>query len=143
MAAVSEAAKAHRKAQKREYYLANKARENARVASWVAANMERSQEIKRSWRQRNPDADRAYYLRNKERNYAHRDAYRARCRQAMPPWADRKAILEVYREAKRLGLSVDHIMPLKGANFSGLHVPWNLQLMPLAENIRKGNRHAG
>lgn len=51
---------------------------------------------------------------------------------------------KAHRKAqKRLGLSVDHIMPLKGVNFSGLHVPWNLQLMPLSENIRKGNRHAG
>ncbi len=143
MAAVSEAAKAHRKAQKREYYLANKARENARVVAWVEANRARSQEIKRNWRERNPGADMAYYAKNKERSYAHRDAYRKRCRQAMPPWVDRAAILEIYREAKRLGLSVDHIAPLKGRNFSGLHVPWNLQLMPLAENIRKGNRYAG
>lgn len=112
MPAVTPAAKARRKAQKREYYLRNRERELARTAAWVAANPARSSEIKRAWRARNPDAD-------------------------------RKEILAIYREAKRLGLSVDHIMPLKGANFSGLHVPWNLQLMPLSENVRKGNRYAG
>lgn len=143
MPAVTPAAKARRKAQKREYYLRNRERELARNAAWVATNPARSSEIKRAWRERNPEADGAYYRRNKERSYAHRDAYRRRCRQAMPAWVDWKEILAIYREAKRLGLSVDHIMPLKGVNFSGLHVPWNLQLMPLSENVRKGNRYAG
>lgn len=143
MSAVTPAAKARRKAQKREYYLRNRERELARNAAWVAANPARSSEIKRAWRARNPDADREYYEANKPARRAIRDAYRARCRQAMPAWVDRKEILTIYREAKRLGLSVDHIMPLKGANFSGLHVPWNLQLMPLPENVRKGNRYAG
>jgi hypothetical protein len=35
---------------------------------------------------------------------------------------------------------VDHTIPLRGRIVSGLHVPTNLQVIPGAENSRKGNR---
>lgn len=56
-----------------------------------------------------------------------------------PKWADRDAIAAFYARCPR-GYHVDHIVPLQGDCVSGLHVIDNLQYLPAAANISKGNR---
>ena len=65
------------------------------------------------------------------------------------PWLSeehRAAIKEFYVIADWLtNLSgvewhVDHIYPLRGKYGSGLHVPWNLQVLPATVNLRKHNK---
>jgi hypothetical protein len=71
-----------------------------------------------------------------------------RKRQRTPKWADLSKIKEVYEECKRLikeygprSYHVDHIIPLKGKNVSGLHVENNLQIIKASENLTKGNKY--
>jgi len=68
---------------------------------------------------------------------------------ASPPWLTKehfKQIEEFYILAQKLeqetGIKhhVDHIMPLQGELLSGLHVPWNLQILTATENIKKSNK---
>jgi hypothetical protein len=64
---------------------------------------------------------------------------------ATPPWADIKAIREVYRKAEALTKStwkqwtVGHIVPLNHPRVCGLHVAWNLEPEPANVNFSKGN----
>lgn len=87
-----------------------------------------------------------YRSLNPEKIRFHNGSRRAAQRMAMPVWADRKKIAEVYKSASELWLKtgephhVDHIVPLKNDLVCGLHVPANLQILRGVDNIRKGNR---
>jgi hypothetical protein len=61
--------------------------------------------------------------------------------QRTPKWADLEAIKQFYLNCPK-GYHVDHIVPLKGANISGLHVLNNLQYLSASENLSKGNKYA-
>lgn len=61
-------------------------------------------------------------------------------KQATPLWADRKKILEIYRQAKAIGMTVDHVVPLNSKLVCGLHCEANLQILPMLENAAKAHR---
>ena len=81
----------------------------------------------------------AFPWRNSARSRK-RDADRVK---ATPVWSDTKAINFIYKQceetSKETGVKhhVDHIVPLRGKTVCGLHVPWNLQVIPAIENMKK------
>lgn len=89
------------------------------------------------------------YYRNHILKFTFKSAkYRAAKLKRTPPWLTEehwKQIEEFYNEARRLtqvtGIphEVDHIIPLRGKNVSGLHVPWNLQILTESQNCSKNN----
>lgn len=69
--------------------------------------------------------------------------YAERVRVATPKWLteeDHNRIREIYASRGKDD-SVDHIIPLKGKKVCGLHVPENLEVIPLIDNIKKSNRY--
>lgn len=142
------------RAKDREYYIANaekarqrsvlwrlenKERFTATVNKWRSQNKDRLREIRRRWSDKNPE-----YLAFKTA------AYRASKLKATPLWLedeDYERISEMYTVAKMFQIytgqeyHVDHIVPLQGEIVCGLHVPWNLQILPGTENQSKSNRY--
>ena len=148
-----------RRDQDKARHARDKEKRNTRCRQYRANNLEKLQEYDRmryrdqdrraymqAIRQKNieriREVDRQEYRRNKDRHIARVMARRAHRGKATPKWLtndQQQQMMEMY--ANRLeGFHIDHIIPLKGKDVCGLHVPWNLQYLPATENLRKGNR---
>lgn len=159
-----------RKRWKRDEYQRNHEKYKARAARWRVENEEKYRENKRvyfgrddvketsrkrvmEWKKNNPERKRENDKRWRENNIdkkrSHQAFRRAKVKSATPPWLTKehkKQIGLIYKEALRLTqetgilFHVDHVVPLNGRTVSGLHVPWNLQVMKAEDNHRKSNK---
>lgn len=132
------------------------AKESERYRNWRVANPDKVRAKNANWQARNWDKYLAISAEWKKRNRAHTNA---KCKerrlaqdQRTPKWLteqDFAGIREFYLLADELSKAygfpwhVDHIIPLKGQNVSGLHIASNLQVIPGSDNMRKGNRFYG
>ena len=93
-------------------------------------------------------AQREWVKNNLPKVLARTHKYQAAKLHRTPNWLtfeQHKQIESVFKQAAELTKTVrphevDHIIPLCGELVSGLHVPWNLQILPRAENRRKYNK---
>lgn len=133
------------KQKRRLKYAENPDKERAvarvRSAEWRAANpskVEAQKPLKKAYKQANPEKMAALLAKR-----------RAAKMLRTPKWLTKDdfwMMEQAYELAKTrsdaFGFEwhVDHVVPLQGAEVSGLHVPWNLRVIPWFENVSKGNR---
>ena len=107
---------------------------NKLSVEWNKAHPEKTLESGRKCYAKDPSKAAARYAKR-----------RASQKSATPPWVDIKLLQEKYAIARRKTIEsgspweVDHIVPLNGVGVCGLHVPWNLQVIPAHENRKKRN----
>lgn len=131
--------------QKAKYRASN----GAQIIEYRAVNKARITMYNAEYRITNKDKIIEYRAANKDR-YNARDAKRRAAKlKALPKWLTAEQleqIKELYTCAQMFKLytgeeyHVDHIVPLQGENVCGLHVPWNLRVIPAKENLSKSNK---
>lgn len=140
------------------YHRKGKPRSECKVCTLAVNKQTVSKEAKlrgqASYRERNREALNQKHSDYKKANRAICNAqwmkYNAKKKNATPPWLTQEhydQIKQIYQHAKECEMltgdkyHVDHIVPLNGENVSGLHVPWNLQVLPADINIAKSNNY--
>lgn len=89
--------------------------------------------------------------KNPARVKANKIKYETKRDAATPRWLSQEhwgQMNAIYEKARAMTVKtgirheVDHIVPINGKEVSGLHVPWNLQILTQVENVSKSNRYA-
>jgi hypothetical protein len=138
-----------------------------KAKQWAKDNPEqhnkKGRETKARYREKTKEYNRLYRLRTKEQRAEYKLKYyeenkykyntwvaqrRALKLNATPSWLTKehkKSVRIKYKFSDTISVitgirhHVDHIIPLQGENVCGLHVPWNLQVIPATENTVKHN----
>lgn len=127
--------------QNKARYTVNRESEICRSRKNYHLDPEKYRSLARDWYKKN-SAKVAEYRRKNSKYYASKCAERRSLQlKRTPKWSEVEEIREFYLNCPK-GYHVDHIIPLKGANVSGLHVIGNLQYLTKEENLRKSNYYS-
>lgn len=131
--------KDHYDSHNKKWVADHKTERNAVSQRYYAKNAEVHRNRVYRWRSENPGASNEIRMRRVSSKL-----------NATPKWLTNEQNIQmrlIYRHAidcHRVSgqrYQVDHIVPLQGENVCGLHVPWNLQILPSDMNTKKANRH--
>jgi hypothetical protein len=145
--------RASEKASKRRDYENNRDRYKTRAKASAARRSDQlivsQREYRLAHRERAAILQKAWRQANAGKILRYADKRSRTKRVAQPPWLTPIHLAEIqafYNIAQAATMQsgivyhVDHIHPLQGKNFNGLHVPWNLQVIPAWANQRKHRR---
>jgi 5-methylcytosine-specific restriction endonuclease McrA len=120
------------------YYLKNRLKIIEKVGNYYQSNKDvNRRSVKKHYQNNKP-----YYMAKCAKRRASKSG-------ATPPWLTDMQMMQIkwfYSAAKMMtdisGIRhhVDHIHPIQGDGFTGLHVPWNLRIIKAEDNIKKGNK---
>jgi hypothetical protein len=94
----------------------------------------------------NPERTRSYRDKWRKKNEFRAKAQSGGKGTKAPPWVDWDKMADIYKEANTLSketgepYEVDHVIPRKGSNVTGLHVQTNLRIVHRDINRQKGNK---
>lgn len=145
--------KDHIKEYKKEYEKAHPEQKSNDGKRYRAKSREKIAEKRKIYDLQNKERkrlyDKEYRSKNKPRLSANKRNRELRKSESSPKWLtkfDLDYIKHIYIQSKELekldGIKrhVDHIVPLISDLVCGLHVPWNLQILPASENMSKKNK---
>lgn len=120
------------------YYEKTKDLLYAKTQRWLVQNPEKRGVYAGQHRQKHPDAKNADTAKRRSDKLKRTPVWLSKDEL----WLIREAYALAKQRTKMFGFTwhVDHVIPLRGQNVSGLHVPWNLQVIPAKANIAKGNK---
>lgn len=131
-----------------EWYQKNKDKVRTQAKEWAQKNPKRTAEMQRQSRKKTGSA-KLWKQENSHKVNQYSSKRRAIQLDATPDWLtldDFWLIEHIYEIAKvksestKVKHEVDHIVPLVNPRVSGLHVPWNLQIITAYDNRSKGNK---
>jgi hypothetical protein len=123
------------------------------VSDWRRRNKDKMGEYDAAYREKNRERIRSISKKWREKHRGSKNADTAKRHadkmKRTPLWltTEEKTRIKCYYQLAQMRnresgqeWHVDHVVPMRGSLVCGLHVPWNLQVIPATDNLTKNKR---